>query len=375
LKQVIITFVLVFCLVVFGAAAAYAFDVEAASSILIDADSGRVLFEQDAHDSLPVASLTKILTALVTLEHFDNLRQTYTLPADFPNVEEITINLEAGETHTIEDLLYALMLNSANDAGLALALAVGGSEDNFAQMMNQRCLDIGLKESNWVGPHGLDDDALSSAYDMAYITREAMRIPRFNNFINTLTHTMPWAGHENDRVLTSHNRLLTRYEGADGVKTGFTTKAGNCLVGSATRNGLRLIGVVLKCEDTYGQMAELLDYGFANYELRQAAAVGDVAASIPVIKGRADSINAVFGSNVRLLTLKEEGYLQAPELLLPESLTTPIDSRTPLGEAVFHDGAGNFKRVELFPASDMERFTLRDIVREALMRIMRVLIE
>ena len=374
-KYKIIPLLLTLGLLILLAPAARALDIEAVSAILIDADSGRILFEQNARQSLPVASLTKILTALITLEHYDDLRQTFTLPEDFVNAGESNLGLAAGESQTIEDLLYALMLHSANDAAQALALAVAGSESAFAQLMNKRCQELGLQESQWVNPHGLPNEAhYSSAYDLAFITRAAMRIPMFYTLIKTPTHTMPWAEQDDDRVFSNHNRLLTLYEGADGVKTGYTAKAGNCLVGSATREGLRLIGVVLNSEDTYGQMTALLDYGFSNYELRQLAAVGDIAARIPVLNGRADSINAIFTSNVRVLFPKSENSAPPPELVLPLSLSTPINSREPLGEAVFSDGAGNFKRVELFPAADMESFTLSGLIHEAFLSIMRVLL-
>ena len=376
MKHVIIILILAFFLLALAAPAALALDIEAAAAILIDAESGRVLFAQEAHAQLPVASLTKILTALLTLEHYSNLRQTYTLPADFVNVGESNIALEAGETHTIEDLLYALMLRSANDAAQALALAVAGSESAFARLMNERCLELGLKESNWLNPHGLhNEDHYSSAYDLAFITRAAMGIPMFNTLIKAPSHTIPWPGQEEDRIVTSHNRLLDIYPGADGVKTGYTLKAGNCLVGSATRNGLRLIGVVLNSEDTCAQMGLLLDHGFANYELRQVAAFGGVAARIPVLNGRADSINAVFGGNVRLLFAKGAAAGPQPQLKLPPQLITPIDRLKPLGEAIFSDGAGNEKTVQLYPANDMESFTLRALIREAFLSIMRVMIE
>ncbi|MCL1975668.1 MAG: D-alanyl-D-alanine carboxypeptidase [Firmicutes bacterium] len=354
---------------------ALALDIEAAASILIDADSGRLLWEKNSHSRLPPASLTKILTALVTLEQFDDLTQTFTLPENFVNVGESGIGLEAGETHTIEDLLYALMLRSANDAGQALALAVAGSESAFAQMMDLRCVELGLTDSKWINPHGLHhEEHLSSAYDMAYITRAAMQLPMFNTLICASSHSIPWVGNEESIEVVSHNRLLQLYKGADGVKTGYTSKAGNCLVGSATRNGLRLIGVVLNSEDTYGQMARLLDYGFENYELRQVVAFGDVAARLPVINGRANSINAIFGSNVRILMPKEENKLPQPELKLPEFLITPINSQIPLGEAVFDDGLGNSHHVELFPSGNMESFTLREMIRQAFMQIIQVLL-
>lgn len=374
LKKIFSLLIIACCLLFFSTAAA-ALEIEATSAILIDAVSGRVLFTQDAHRRLPVASITKILTALVVLEHFPGLKQTFTLPEDFVNVGESNIWLEAGETHTIEDLLYALLLRSANDAAQALALATAGSEAGFAEMMNARCAELGLSESNWTNPHGLHNDAhLSSAYDIAMITREAAKLPAFNTIISTTSHTIPWESNEYDRVVANHNKLLSQYAGADGVKTGYTSKAGNCLVGSATRGGLRLIGVVLNSEDTYGQMAAMLDYGFENYEMRQVAAFGEVAKRIPVIDGKGDSVNALYGGNVRVLLGKNEEYLAEPTFEVPESLQTPVDSDVAVGQAVFDDGQGHLTRVELYPADDMERYTFWGVVRAAFMRILQVLL-
>jgi len=360
----------------FGAGqAAWALDIDGAAAILMDAGSGRVLYEQDARLRLPMASVTKILTALVVLEHFDDLQQSFTLPEDFVNVGESGILLEAGETHTIEDLLYALMLHSANDAAQALAIATAGSEQQFAQMMNARCAALGLRDSNWVNPHGLHhDDQLTTAYDMACITREAMKIPKFNSIIVTASHTLPWPGKENNRVVTGHNRLLNQYIGADGVKTGYTSKAGQCLVGSATRNGIRLIGVILNSEERFAQMADLLNYGFDNYEMRQVISFGEVAAKIPVIDGKEDSVSILYGSSVRLFMRKGLAYQPQPSLELPDSLQTPVCSDTPVGRAFFDDGLGNMSAVDLYPAADIEYYTFWSVVRAAYMRILQALL-
>lgn len=375
MKKLLGLLIIICCLLVFLSPAAAALEIEATSAILIDAASGRVLFEQDAHRRLPMASVTKILTALIVLEHFGDLRQTFTLPEDFVNVGESTILLEAGETQTIEDLLYALLLRSANDAAQALAIATAGSETAFVEMMNQRCAELGLTESNWTNPHGLHHDAhLSSAYDIAYITRAALKIPKFNDIISTASHTVPWADNEYDRVVANHNKLLTQYAGADGVKTGYTSKAGNCLVGSATRDGLRLIGVILSSEDTYGQMAALLDYGFDHYEMRQVVSFGEIATRIPVIDGKGDSVNALYGGNVRVLVEKNISYQGEPVFEVPEALQTPVDSNVAVGAAIFDDGTGHSTRVELYPADDMERYTFWGVVRAALMRILQVLL-
>ena len=375
MKRILMLLMLVLCLLFFGVQAAWALDIEAAAAILIDAGSGRVLFEQDARTRLPVASVTKILTALVVLEHFNDLQQTFTLPEDYVNVGEAGIYLEAGETHTIEDLLYALMLPSANDAAQALALATAGSEQAFAQMMNARCAALGLRDSNWTNPHGLHhNEHLTTAYDVAFITREALKIPKFNSIIVTASHTLPWPGKENDRVISGHNRLLLQYEGADGVKTGYTSKAGQCLVGSATRNGIRLIGVILNSEERYEQMAVLLDYGFDNYEMRQVISFGEVAAKLPVIDAKEDNVSILYGGNVRLFMRKGLEYQPQPIIELPASLQTPVYRDEPAGRALFDDGMGNMTVVDLYPAADMEYYTFWSVVRIAYQRILQVLL-
>ena len=220
MKKLFVSIFVAIGLVVTFASSAAALTIDAAACVLIDASTGRVLYENNAHQALPPASTTKVLTALLVLESVEDLSTTVTLPDDFANVGESGIQLEPGETQTIEDLLYALMLRSANDAAQALAIAVSGTEEAFVKYMNDKTEELGLTDSTWQNPHGLDAEGhLTSAYDLAMITREAMKYPLFNQIIVTEQWTLPWPSNVYDRVVYNYNQFLTLYEGADGVKT------------------------------------------------------------------------------------------------------------------------------------------------------------
>ncbi len=350
-------------------------NVDAAAAILIDAESGQVLYAHNEHQSLPMASTTKILTAMLTLEHFSDLKQTFTLPEDFANVGESSIWLEPGETHTIEDLLYATMLRSANDAAQSLAMAVAGTEQEFAALMNARTAELGLSDSNWTNPHGLhDDEHYSSAYDLAFITREAIKNPMFNTLISADGYTMPWQDNEYDRTFFNHNNLLQQYSGADGVKTGYTNPAGSCLVGAATRNGMRLIGVVLNSEDMYTDMSAMLDFGFDNYSLQTVALFGEIATKIPVVNGQGDMINALYGNDVKILTPIDTEYLGEPSFDIPDKISTPILKDQIIGRATFDNGQGILTHIDLLAAEEMERYTFWGVVQAAFYSIMQVLL-
>jgi len=345
-------------LLLLAAFPAFAFDVNAAAAILIDANSGHIIYEQNAHESLAPASTTKVLTALVTLEEVEDLSQKVTLPEDFQNVGESGIYLEAGETHSIEDLLYALMLRSANDAGQALGIGVAGSEEAFVELMNSRTEELGLKDSHWDNPHGLDaEDHYTSAHDLAMITRQAMTIPKFNELIVSESWTMPWESNEYDRSLYNHNQLLDLYEGADGVKTGYTSKSGSCLVGSATRNGLRLIGVVLNCDEHYEEMCRLLDYGFASYESVPVGKKGDVVGSVKVLNGNVKRLEAVLAEDAKITLEKGASADVSPEYEFSQALEAPLQAGEVIGRACFTHKSGIKTEVPICVKGEAERYT------------------
>lgn len=245
------------------------FHTSAQGAVVMEQGSRRVLFEKDAHKQLPMASTTKIVTALTVLNNCPNLDEVVEIPAEACGIEGSSIYLRAGEHLTICELLYGLMLRSGNDCAVALALKVGKSIEGFAELMNRTAEALGCAESNFVTPHGLhDNDHYTSAFDLAKITCAAMDNAQFRQIVSTKSVKISNEGMEYDRLLVNKNKLLTSFEGADGVKTGYTKKAGRCFVGSATRNGMNVVVVVLNCGPMFEETASMLEAAFATYELQ-----------------------------------------------------------------------------------------------------------
>ena len=216
------------------------------AAVLIDGASGRLLYGYNEHRQLPMASTTKVMTALLALEGC-SLQETVTASKRASGVPGTSIYLREGEQLTMEEMLLGLMLRSGNDAAVAIAEHVSGSVEAFAEKMNERAQELGA-QANFITPNGLDAGGHSiSALGLALVARQAMTLPDFRRIVGTQRATIRWPGNDYDRVLTNKNRLLREYEGATGIKTGFTSKAGRCLVFSAEREGMELIGVVLNC--------------------------------------------------------------------------------------------------------------------------------
>lgn len=347
--------------------------IDAKAAILIDAGSGKILYEDNAREALPPASLTKVLTALLVVENTD-FNQSFTLPVNFDNPGETTIYLAGGETHTILDLFYAMMMTSANDAAVALAIAVSGSQEAFVELMNRKTRELGLKDSTWYNPHGLSEEGhLASAYDLAIIAREACKDPVFNQATATGKRTMPRVGHD-DRQLNNRNQLLGSYEGADGIKTGYTRASGSCLMASATRDGMRLIGIVLNCNEMYTSMEKLLDYGFENFYRKDVAQAGDTMGNIKVKYGKIKEIPVVLDRNISMIFDKRT-YLD-PEAIItmvPE-VETPVAKNQPLGTVTYTDADGTTISADLVAGEAVERYTLGGVIRQAFARIWAVLV-
>jgi len=247
------------------------------SAILIDQQSGRVLFAKNERARLYPASITKIVTAIVALET-SRLDETVTVSREARYEDGTRVYLSEGEQKSMELMLYAMMLNSGNDAATAIAEHIDGSKAEFAERMNDFATNtVGVSDTFFVNPSGLPDpNQVTTAADMARIARYAMQNETFREIVSTVQ--MPWDGLEWKSELYNHNRLLTTYEGATGIKNGYTTAAGNTLVSSATRGDEQLIGVVLKApsnKNAYADMTALFDYGFAAFESAPLLAAGE----------------------------------------------------------------------------------------------------
>jgi D-alanyl-D-alanine carboxypeptidase (penicillin-binding protein 5/6) len=242
-------------------------EISAQAAVLIDVSSGRILYAKEPDARLPIASLTKIMTAIVAIEHGD-LNDMVKASKNAVGVEGSSIYLRLGEELSLEDLLYGLMLRSGNDAAVAIAEHVGGSVEGFVYMMNEKARILGLENTHFMNPHGLDHpEHYSSARDLAILTAYALKNPTFKKIVSTQVKTAPLADEEWDRKWFNKNKMLRMYQGADGVKTGYTRLAKRCLVSSATRNERQLAVVVINDGNDWNDSARLMDYGFQEYQL------------------------------------------------------------------------------------------------------------
>ncbi len=240
-----------------------ALGIRAPFAILVDADSGVVLWAKGARVRRPIASTTKIMTAIVAMSRL-RPRDVVVVPAAATRVEPFKEGLRRGERVPAWKLFYGLLLSSGNDTAVALAVGAAGSRGRFLALMNAKARELGLSDTHFASPSGLlDEGNYSTAWDLAALARYAMSKPRFRAVVRTKEKRVSWPAPVHAKLYRNHNKLLWRYPGADGVKTGWTSRAGGCLVASARRYGIRLIAVVLASPDIYGDATRLLDYGFS----------------------------------------------------------------------------------------------------------------
>ena len=312
----------------------------ASSAILMDAGSGRVLYEHDIHQRRLIASTTKLLTALVAVEDAENLDETVSVKREWLGSEGSSIYLKPGEEITLLGLLHGLLLQSGNDAAMAIACHTAGSEADFVALMNQKATELGMKNSSFANPSGLNDENhYSTAYDMALLAQACLKNKTVADICATRSVTI------GTRTFVNHNKLLWRCEGCVGMKTGFTEKAGRTLVSAATRDGQTLICVTLNDGDDWNDHCELLDYGFQAYPRQTLCEKGEVLGSVAVKGSLVPSVEAV--------AVDEMGYpLKAGEALtmevdLDSSIQAPFQAGAPIGEAVWKKDGEIVVRVPL----------------------------
>ena len=301
----------------------------AKACVIIDEATGRVLLSHNADAPLPMASTTKVMTALLAIELGD-MDAPVACSRNAFGVPGTSIYLSEGETLTLREMVMGLMLASGNDAAVAIAEHIGGTVADFCRMMTQRAAELGCKSTVFLTPHGLPQEGhYTTAYDLALIAREAMTHQLFREIVSTQRATIPWEGRSYDRVLNNKNKLLSTYEGTTGIKTGYTKKAGRCLVFGAERDGMRIIGVVLNCADWFNEAARLMDLAFERYEAVTLMQAGDVVATLPVEASNGQELPLVLASD--LTGVIPKGSVPKVETELPDTLTAPIEAGQPLG--------------------------------------------
>lgn len=318
---------------------AQANEIPAKSAVLMDAASGQLLFEKNAHEAMPPASITKIMTLLLVMEALEDGSIQYTdsvtCSEHAAEMGGSQIWLEPGEEMTVEELLKATAVNSANDASMALAEYVAGGEEAFVARMNERAAELGMKDTVFQNPTGLDADGhVSSAYDIALMSRELLKHEDITKFTTIWMDSL----RNGETALTNTNKLVRFYDGCTGLKTGTTDGAGSCLSASATRNGLSFIAVSMgssTSDERFTSCRTLLDYGFSAFESYvPQVEIGE----IPVVRvknGVIDSISPVLGEAPSLLIAKGKSGDVTRTVSLPEEVEAPVEKGQKLGEVTF----------------------------------------
>ena len=330
-------------------------EVGAPRALVMEAASGKVLWERNADSATFPASTTKIMTALLLLERC-RPDEVLTAPPDTEEVKESSMHLLPGERIRARDLLVALMLRSANDGAHAAAVHIAGSDAAFAKLMNERARELGCEHTTFNNPHGLNDHGhKTSARDLALIAREAMRHKEFREVAATRKTTIERSMNLEDRIMVSRNKWLAKDPTADGIKTGYTVPAGHCYVGSATRDGYRVITVVLKSPDWQEDHRRMLDWAFARHKRVLFAEPGMAVLAVPIIGGRSDSVVATVEAPVIGMVDRDSSVRPKVRLEAAPPLHAPVAKGESLGYAEFVDADGFVQRVPLVAASDAAR--------------------
>lgn len=325
--------------------------VGAKAAIVMEAETGQVLFAQNMNDRLPIASTTKIITALMALEQPD-LDEVFEVDADAIHVEGSSMGLQEGDKATLRALATGMLLASGNDAANATAVRISGSVPMFVSAMNQRVQIMGLADTSFETPSGLDgENHYSSAYDMAMIAREALSNPEFAAICSQYKMRTSYGNPPYERWLTNHNRLLNSYEGTIGLKTGFTKKSGRCLVSAARRDGVTLICVTLSCSNDWKTHEGLYDRFFGQVQVEDLSKNAPQV-NIPVTGGMLPAVSAVQLEPAQV-PVPTEGAVVTYRVTAPPFLYAPIRSGQYIGEVEISLNGRWVRTLSLIAAEDV----------------------
>lgn len=347
------------------------------SALLMEEDTGTILYGQNSHEALPPASVTKVMTLLLIYEgerdgKFD-WTDTVQVSEHAASMGGSQVFLEEGETQTAADMTKSIAIASANDAAVAMAEFLAGSEEAFVQKMNERAKELGMEDTNFVNACGLDTEGhVSSAYDIALMSRELMEnFPEIKEYTTTWQDSIVHKTRRGEETfgLTNTNKLIQWYDGATGLKTGSTGNALYCLSGTAERDGMGLIAVVMAAPDykvRFREVMQLLDYGFANYAIEKGREKGYAMGEVPVEKGMTDTVEAVVAEEISVLVPKgKEAQWETKTELLP-AVSAPVEAGTKVGELVYLRDGEEVGRVELTAGENVEKANVDTMLRRML---------
>ncbi|SDK49716.1 D-alanyl-D-alanine carboxypeptidase family protein [Natronincola ferrireducens] len=329
------------------------------AGIVMDVETGRILYEKNIFEELPMASTTKIMTALLAIENIP-LDKKVEIHPKAQGVEGSSIYLEANEKVRMIDLLYGLMLRSGNDAAEAIAYEVSGSIEEFAVLMTARARELGANNTSFMNPHGLhDDNHYTTAYDLAVITREALKNPTFKQIVKTKFWVAEREGYKH---FTNKNKTLNICEGGDGVKTGFTKKAGRCLVASATKNNMQFIAITLNDGDWFNTTKQLLEYSFEKYQPYKLVEKGDIIKQIMVENGTKDYLYVRAPRTIIIPVIEGEEEKIISVIQTPTLLDAPIINGQVIGKMLTYLNGELIDTQSLLANENIDKLTIKERV-------------
>ncbi len=304
-------------------------DNAAKSFALYNPDTKSFVFGKDMNRRLPMASTTKIITALIAIEQLDR-SQMITVPLEAVGIEGSSLYLSEGDEVSVEDLIYGVLLQSANDAATVLALQIGGTVEEFSKIMNERAINIGAENTNFENPHGLDSkNHYTTAHDLALIAAEAIKNDEFREISSTYKRTIKING--KDRIVINHNKLLKSYDGCIGVKTGYTKSCGRCLVSAAIRNNITLVAVTLDDPDDWRDHKNMLDAGFDTFITVVVGNIVEIPYDIPIIDGNKQKLKIGIRDDQELLVIKKGAEISVEDMTLRQYIVGKISNGDTVG--------------------------------------------
>lgn len=338
------------------------FGLSCKAALLMDSATGTVLYENNSHEKMPMASVTKIMTMLIAMENIDSGKMSYddtvTGSAYAKSMGGSTIFLDEGEQLSVNDILKGIAVASGNDAAVAMAEHIAGSAPAFVEMMNKRAAELGMKDTHFVNCNGLDADGhYSSAYDIALMSRELLKHPGIHKF------TTIWLDSLRDGkfTLSNTNKLVRFYDGCTGLKTGSTSKAGFCISATAKRNNMHLIAVIMAAPTSKQRQADasaLLNYGFSTYSVTDVVTKSEKIKDVSVNKGIAAKCPVVCADNVSTLSKKGEKVEIKKIVKLKKNVTAPVSKGEKAGELICMNGKKEVGRTELLYDGDVKKMTV-----------------
>lgn len=339
-------------------------NVDAKSALLMDFNTGELIYKLNENDRVPPASITKIMTLLLGMEAISSgkitLADQVIVSSHASGMGGSQVYLEAGESQALEELFKAIAIRSANDAAVAVAEHISGSEDVFVKMMNDRAKALGMKNTQFSNASGLpNENHYISAYDVALMSKELLKHDKVNEWLSTYMYDMKVGKNKPSiQTMVNTNRLIKEYEGANGIKTGSTNEAGYCLSGSAKRGNLQLIAVVMGSENSkvrFNEAKRMLDYGFANYDSISIGKKGDIISVLPVEKGRMIEVELVLERDSYILSPKGDKGKITKQINLPESTDAPMLLGDEIGSIGIYLDGKEVDKIKLVSKTNVEK--------------------